>query len=620
MLKRFVAALLCLAMMLGCIACAENEAEGKYPTSWDLTQIYESVDDWYADYERALELAAEEESYRGMLNTPEGIYKAFDLSGENELNKICARLSFYCNLGSARMPADPVYAEMASKLSVLQSTLSQQNAYIDEEIFSMSMEEREALFSDPLLADYRYYFEYYLDPNEEPLSEETVVALSKISPALGYSGWLYQILNSSDIPFPTITMPDGSEVLLTDAQFTAIANNESYSHEFKYEALEMYLGRVKPFVNTFAALLEMCYQEYWGNAKINDFGSGLELALSSSDVEPEIYDMLLEAAHAGIEDYQRYLNLHKQGLGYDKQYFFDLNTTLSEYSISDIPYDTAVDTVREALQILGEEYIADYDLLMNSSVTDVYPAEGKAVGAFSTALTSDFLPFVLLNYVGVPNDVNTLAHEMGHSIYFLRSLRSQCPEYGAPSIFTNEVASTTNELLYYNYMIENAESEEERLFYQERQLTTFTATFFSQMILTEIEDWMHKQVEAGYGLNGEEISAKFGEVMRMYRGDAVDHPEIADCQWITIPHFYYNYYMYQYATSMCYAAAICQRITSGEEGAVEAYLNFLDLGSSAAPADLLRVAGVDPLKEETYQLAMDFFADMVDEYEELINK
>ena len=617
MLKRFIACMLCLVLLLAC-AQAETTAEGKYPTSWDMTQIYETPEDWYADYERAMALVPQMESYRGMLNTPEGIYKAFDLGNESELSKIFARLSFYCNLGSSRMPADPMYAEMASKLSMLQISIFQQNAYIDPEIFGMSLEEREALFSDPLLADYRYHFDQYLDPNEEPLSEETAIALSKLDAATGYSGWIYQILNYSDIPRPMITMPDGSEVPLTDALYSSIIYGDDYSQEFKAEAYEMELNRVRPYANTFAALLEQCYQEFWGAAQIKNYGSSLEFALSSSNVEPEIYEMLINAAHTGLEDYQRYLNLHKQALGLEKQYTFDLNTTTAEYSISDIPYDTAVDTVREALSILGDEYIADYDLLINSPVADVYPAEGKATGAFSTALTDEFLPFVLFNYVGVANDVNTLAHEMGHSIYFLRSLRSQCPEYGSPSIFTHEVASTTNELLYYHYMIENAASDEERLFYLERQLFTFTSTFFSQMILAEFEDWMHKQVEAGYGLNSEELFEKFAEIMNVYRGDAVERPEYANNVWITIPHFYYNYYVFQYSTAICYAAAICQRITSGEEGAAEAYLEFLNLGSSATPAELLRVAGVDPLKEESYQLAMDFFSDMVDEYELLI--
>ena len=617
MLKRFIAYILCLTLLLGC-AQAETTAEGKYPTSWDMTQIYETPEAWYADYDRAMALVPQMESYRGMLNTPEGIYKAFDLGNESELNKILARLNYYCNLGSSRMSADPMYSEMASKLSLLQISMFQQNAYMDSEIFSMSMEEREALFSDPLLADYRYYFNQYLDPNEEPLGEDTAIALSKIDSALGYSGLIYQILNYSDIPRPMITMPDGSEVPLTDALYSSIIYGENYSQEFKIEAYEMELNRVRPFANTFATLLEQCFQEYWGAAQIKNYDSSLEFALSSSDVEPEIYEMLINAAHAGLEDYQRYLNLHKQALGLEKQYTFDLNTTTAEYSISDISYDTAVDTVREALRILGDEYIADYDLLINSSVTDVYPAEGKNTGAFSTALTGEFLPFVLLNYVGVANNVNTLAHEMGHSIYFLRSLRSQCPEYGTPSIFTHEVASIANELLYYNYMIENAASEDELLFYLERQLFTFTSTFFSQMILAEFEDWMYKQVESGYSLNSEELSEKFGEIMNVYRGDAVEQPEYAKNVWITIPHFYYNYYVFQYSTAICYAAAICQRITSGEEGAVEAYLEFLNLGSSATPAELLRVAGVDPLQEESYQLAMDFFARMVDEYELLI--
>jgi len=617
-LNRFIAFIMCFMLAIGSVAHAQTPAEGKYPTSWDLTQIYETTEAWYADYERALELASTQSAYRGTLNTPEGIYNALDLGEESELNQLFYRLYYYCGLGISRTPSDPVFSDMYSKISMLASAISQQNAYIDEEIYSMSMEEREALFADPLLEDYGYYFKDYLDPEKEPLSEETMVALSQIGPAMGYGEQIFEILNSSEIPFPTIILPDGSEVSLTDAQYLAIIYNESYSQEFKLEAMETYFSRLRPFINTFAKLLEMNYQEYWGYAQINNYDSGLEYALASSDVEPEIYDMLIDAAHTGLEDYQRYLNLHKQALGLDKQYSFDLNSTLSEYSISDIPYDTAVDTVREALQVLGEEYIADYDLLMSSPVSDVYPADGKTTSVFSSSMSDDYLPFVLFNYIGIPDDVSAIAHELGHSIYSLRSLRSQCVEYENPTIFTHEVASTTNELLYYDYMMENAASDDERLFYLENLISTFTSTFFSQMIYAEFEDWMHKQVEAGNSLSGEGISAKYREVMRTYRGDAVELPEFADCYWTSISHFYSNYYVYQYATSVCYAAAICQRITGGEEGAVEAYLDFLDLGASAAPADLLRVAGVDPLKEESYQLAMDYFSDLVDEYESLI--
>lgn len=619
MLKRLIAFMMCLVLLVSA-ALAEAPAEGKYPTSWDLTQIYAATDDWYADYERAMALVPEEGLHRGTLHTPQGIYDAFDLGEEKELYRIYYRLYYYCSMGAERMPSDPVFADMCARMAALSSAISQETAYRDAEIYSLSLEQRQALFSDPLLADYAYYFKDYLDPQKQPLSEETAVALSQIGPSMGYGEWISSILNSSDIAFPMITLLDGSEAPLTYAQYTDIINDADYSREFKLEAMQMYMDRLRPFENTFAALLEMNHLEYWGYAQINQYESGLEYALGMDDIEIEIYDMLIDAVHEGLADYQRYLNLHKQALGLEEQYGFDLNQSLSEYSISDIPYDTAVDTVREALRVLGDDYIADYDLLMNSPVNDVYPAEGKSSGAFSTSSSKEFLPFTLFNYVGYPDDVSTIAHELGHSIYSLRALRNQCPEYAEPTTFTHEVASTTNELLYYNYMMQQAADEDERLFYLEKLILTFTSTFFTQTMFAEFEDWMHKQVEAGGGLNGAEVSEKYREIVQLYRGDTCEQPEFSDCYWIDVPHFFYNYYVYQYATSVTYAAAICQRIVSGEEGVVQAYLNFLDLGASASPAELLQAAGVDPLQEASYQLALDFFSGLVDEYERLVSE
>lgn len=615
MLKRIAVIILCLALLVGVV-----QAEEKYPTSWDLTLIYESAEDWYADFERAMELVPGEERYRGRLHTPEGIYEAFDLGDQSELHNLCRRLYFYCGLGLERCPSDPVYSDMIAKAATLDSAVSQATAYIDAEIYSLSMEEREALFADPLLAGWSYYFKDYLNPHKQPLSEETLVALSKIAPSKGYGERISDILDASDIPFPTITMPDGAEVELTDLQYRQITKSDSYSREFKYEAAEIHSRRVESFENTFAALLEMAVQEYWADAQIEQYDSCLQYALESEDVDPAIYDMLVEAAHRGITDYQRYLNLHKQALGLEKQYSFDMNQTVSEYSVSNIPYDEAVDSVREALRVLGDEYIADYDSLMTSPVNDVYPAEGKPTGAFSWSMDKELPIYAMFNYIGVEEDVSTIAHELGHSIYGLRSMRNQPGVYATPTIFTHEVASTTNELLYYTYKMENAVSDDEHLFYLERLLDMFSSAFFTQVRYAEFEDWLYKTVEAGGSLNGAELTEKYKELLKLYRGEAVETFDFSGYSWMTIPHLYYNYYVYQYASSASYAAAICQRIISGAEGAVDAYLEFLSLGGSASPAELLKVAGVDPLQEESYQLALDFFSNLVDEYEVLINK
>ena len=213
----------------------------------------------------------------------------------------------------------------------------------------------------------------------------------------------------------------------------------------------------------------------------------------------------------------------------------------------------------------------------------------------------------------------TLVHELGHAIYSSYSKDNQESIYAEPIIFTQEVASTTNELLYYSYMMEHAATEDERMFYLENMLSMFSGTFFLQALYAEFEDAMYQTVESGGALDAEALSDLWTELYQEYRGDTIESFPDSRYGWASIPHFYYNYYVYQYATSVAYAASICERITSGEERAVEDYLAFLKLGASGSPEELLAIAGVDPLDEETYQRALDFFNEMVDEYERLVD-
>ena len=275
--------------------------------------------------------------------------------------------------------------------------------------------------------------------------------------------------------------------------------------------------------------------------------------------------------------------------------------------------------MRQALSILGDEYLAYYDQLTHNGHTDVYPTDTKLTGALSYSMGMDVQPYILLNYVHTSTDVSTLAHEMGHSIYSCFAMESGNPFYSSPTIFTQEVASTTNELIYYRYKMENAATEEERLFYLEEMLYNFGGTFFIQALYAEFEDAMYKTVEAGGALDAEVLSDLWEELYQEYRADTVELLPEARYGWASIPHFHYNYYVYQYATSIAYAASICEGILNGEEGAVENYIAFLKAGASRSPAELLAIAGVDPLKEETYRRALDFFSGLVDEYEDLVD-
>ncbi|MGN0743075.1 MAG: M3 family metallopeptidase, partial [Candidatus Fimadaptatus sp.] len=585
MTKRIAAFLLALVMAMGCLTAL---AEGNtYPTKWDLTEIYASEDEWMADYDAVMEMLPQLESFRGTLNTAQGLYDYLQFFVVGELTRLENKLYLYANLGYSLDASDPVFSTLLARLDTLYSLESQYNAFAESEIFALPLETRQEIMSDPLLEPLAYYLEGYLDEDYEPFSEETNTALAILSPALGRAEDIFNIMTYVDLPDPIIEMPDGTTAELTDALYSQIVSSDDYDREFKALCNQTALTRPVDFINTFTALLESCIATNWAYAQLDNYETSREAALALSDVDPAIYDMVIEAAHEGAADYQRYLDIHRRTLGLEEQYGFDLADYISEYDPGMLPYDEAVLQVREALSVLGEDYIAHYDQLVSSNHIDAYSTDTKDTGAFSMSVGNEYQPYLLFNYEGYSTDVSTLAHEMGHAIYSEYSAENQSLVYASPTIFTQEVASTTNELLYYTYMMEHAATEDERLFYLENMLSMFAGTFFSQAWYAEFEDAAYQTVEAGYSLDAEELSDLWMELNETYRGDAVKTYPDYRYQWATIPHMYYNYYVYQYATSVAYAASICEYIASGDEGAVEDYLAFLKLGGSMDPADLL---------------------------------
>lgn len=618
-MQRKLSLLLALVLALGCCLPAALAEAGEYPTQWDLTKIYSSADEWQADYDKVIELIQGYEIYRGKLVDAPSILDYIEFTNLGDLTRLKDKLFLYADLGYSLNPSDSIYSNLVAKLTQLGSIESRMSAFSTPEIYALPLEKRQEIFSDPLLAPYAYALRDFVDPDYQHKSEDVLSTLAVLSPAQGRAATVFDILNSVDLPNPVIVDPDGNEIVLTEQKYLQIAHSDKYDRDFKGKCNEKLLTKYEPYVNTFAALLEANAAEIWAFAQIDNHDSSREAALDSSDVDPAIYDFLIAAAHKGAPDYRRYLSVHKRGLKLDEQYPFDMSDYVSDYSASDITYDMAVKTVREALSVLGEDYLAIYDEIIASGQLDVYPTGTKVSGAFSTMVGNEFLPYMLFNFAGIPDDVNTLAHEMGHSIYSYLSTENQNALYRSPTIFTHEVASITNELLYFNHMMNTAADDEEKLFYIENMLSMFSGTFFMQALYAEFEDTIYKTVEAGESLNAETISDLWRDLYLEYRGDGIKTFPNARYQWAAVPHFYYNYYVYQYATSVSYAASLCTSIMNGEEGAVEAYKNFLTLGNSQPPAELLKAAGIDPLDEETYQKALDYYGRLVDEYERLVD-
>lgn len=597
---------------------SQIEEAGKYPVTWDLDSVYASEEEWQADYDKAMEMLSGYDKFKGKLNNAETIKEYFDFAYFTELTRIQTKLWMYANLGNNLDATDGKFKNMLAKIENMDRIEDQKGAFADTEIFELSLEERKKIFSDPIFEGDEYWLKNYVDPDYEPLSEDEKMVASTLSMGMGYGEQIFSILNDVELPYPTIKMPGGSTQELTEECYYQIIGNPGYSDEFKAEANQVYLSRYKGFANTFAALLEENCSQAFAAAVLNNKETTLDDAFSDYDLDTGVFDMLIEAAHKGLPEYQRYLDLHAEGLGLEEQYSYNMSAPVSDYYRGKVSYDEAVDEVIDALSILGDDYIEHFTRIINSGHVDVYPAKNKTSGAFESRLSTEYLPWVLFNYSGYADDVSTIAHEMGHACYDLYSSESQKPGYQNPTIFTQEVASTTNELLYYNYMMNNAESDDEKLFYLECAISMYAGTFFTQMMYSEFEDYMYKVVESGEALDAEDLSDKWAELIKLYRGDSIKYCDDVRYQWASIPHLYYVYYVYQYSADVAYAASIAERISEGEPGAVTEYIEFLKKGNSASPVDLLSSAGIDPLSSETYDYALSYFTSLVDEYERLI--
>jgi len=616
-MKKVLALFLTFVFSLSVMVTAS--AESTLPTTWDLTSIYDSVDEWQADYDTVMEMLDNYEQYRGKLNNAQDIYDYLQFDYFTELTRLQSKLELYANLGSNLDSTDPVFAKLNAKLSAMNVKEAQLSAFADPEIFALSMEEREAIFSDPIFADYSYAVKKYTDPKSEPLGEEANKAIATISMALGYPYKAFERMEYVEMPYQTVTMPDGTVRKLTNEEYQNIIRSDEYSREFKAEVNKLYGSRTQNYINTMATLLEGNAKEAYARALLSHFETTREAQLYTYDVDPAVYDMLIECAHEGIEDYQRYYRAHARGLGLDEQYYFDMATYVSDFNPGKIEYEDAVAEVIDALSVLGEDYIEKFKTILSSGHVDVYPTDNKTTGAFEMQTSSEYLPWVLFNFNGYSDDVSTIAHEMGHAMYDALTTENQPKQNHKPTIFTQEVASTTNELIYYNYKMSHAANDDEKLYYLQNALDLFTGAFFGQVLFAEFEDYFYQMVEAGEALDGEALSDKYLELLNEYRGDSVTTFPETKYRWADIPHFYDVYYVYQYATSVTYAASIAEGILGGRENAVEDYLSFLKAGRSADPQTLLSIAGVDPLKEETYDAAMDYFKGLVDEYERLVD-
>lgn len=444
-------------------------------------------------------------------------------------------------------------------------------------------------------------------------AEENILA--QMSEVTGATNDIFTMLNNADIKFAEITDEDGDKVCVTHGNY--IRFMESHNRQVREDAYNAMYDSYKGLINTIASAYNYNTKNDVISSRIRKYPSARAAALSGDNIPGEVYDNLVSAVNRNLPSMHRYVELRKKMLGVDKLHMYDMYVPLIEIPDRKVSYEEGLDIMRRALEPLGSEYIEKMNQGISEGWIDVYENEGKTSGAYSFG-SYDSYPYILLNYTDTLKDVFTIIHEMGHSMHSRYTRDSQPYIYGSHSIFTAEVASTVNESLLIQYLLNNAEDTEMRKYLLNLHIEEFRTTLFRQTMFAEFEDMTHKAIEDGQVLTADWMCSIYDELNARYYGPAVEKDDTIKYEWARIPHFYNAFYVYKYATGYSAATAISGKILKEGKPAAGRYIDFLKTGESDYPIELLRIAGVDMSTPEPVEKAMDTFNSLLDEFEKLI--
>ena len=438
----------------------------------------------------------------------------------------------------------------------------------------------------------------------------------------GNQNTVYSIFADGEKPNPKITLSDGKEVELSPANYTGVRSVENRDDRSK--VFETFFNSYGDFKNTLGANIVGKVKKDWVYAKNRNYKSSLEYALNGDNLPPDVYTTLIEQINKSLPTLHRFLDIKKRMLGVDTLHYYDLYTSLVKKVDLKFTVEEGQQLILKALEPMNSEYVSTVKKSFDNRWIDFIPTEGKRSGAYSSGSAYDVHPYILMNWNDDYESVSTLAHELGHTMHSFYSNTNQPFAKADYSTFVAEIASTTNETLLNNYMIANVKSDEEKLFLLGSYLDLLRTTIFRQTSFAEFEFEIHNRIEQGQPLTGDDLCNIYYDIVKKYYGNDAGHcivdPYI-QYEWAYIPHFMgYNYYVFQYSTSLIYATAFAEKIMNEETTAVDSYYKILKGGSSKYAVDLIRDAGIDPLSSEPFELTMKKMNNVMDQIEEILNK
>lgn len=589
-----------------------NEVPEEY--TWNLKDMFESDEAWFAEYEALKEYPAKIAEYQGKLGkSAENLLAYYKL--DDELTVRLEKLYTYASCSCDQNMSNSKYQDFRGKAMNTGVELSSASAFATPEIMAISEDTLNSFYKEcPELETYRRSIYKIRRRAAHILSKEEESLLAASEEMASSASNIGGILRNADLKFPDVVDGEGNTHSLTNGSFVPL--EESSDRVLRKNTFDAYYGRYDELKNTIAMTLDGEFKQRNFYAKARKYSSTLEAALDQTEVPVEVYTNLIEAVHNNLDKMYKYVALRKKMLGVDELHMYDVYTPIVADAASAIGIDEAKETVLDALKVLGEDYTALLKEGFENRWIDVYENEGKRGGAYSTGSGLPH-PYVLLNHKDTLDCMFTLAHEMGHALHSYHSTKNQPINTADYVIFVAEVASTCNEVLLMRYLLGKTTDKTERAYLINHFLDSFKGTVYRQTMFAEFEMEIGKMSERGEALTAEALSQKYHELNKLYFGpDMVSDDGIA-LEWARIPHFFYNYYVFQYATGFSAAVAIANKILEEGEPAVAAYKKFLSGGGSSDPISLLKIAGVDMSSPEPVNSALKLFGELIEEMEEL---
>ncbi len=567
---------------------AREEIEEKY--KWNLTDIYKSPYEWEKDFNWLKENSEKIKEFEGKLVTAKDLLEClkFDEEIGIKLGKVYLYAMLSKDLDLSNSEANGRYDRVVS----LHAVIAEHSSFLAPEIQKIPDEQLlKFVEEEPGLKIYSHFFENLkrLKPHTLDTEKEKLLAMAQPISSAPYE--VFSLLENADLKFPEIEGEDGEPVQLSHGRYSSALFSPNRDYRKR-----VYKNYYKPFIehkNVLAALYSSNIKGSIFNAKARKHSSTLEAALFGNNIPTEIYENLIVSVKANLKPLHRWAEIKKKVLKLDELHPYDSYVTLFPAAQKKIKFEEGKKIVLKALEPLGKDYVTQLRFAFDNRWLDVFETKNKRSGAYSSGTTYGLHPFVLLNWNNTLNDVFTLAHEMGHCLHSYYTLENQPYPYADYTIFLAEIASTTNEALLLNYLIEKSDSQKERLFLMEKFLLNAVTTFYRQTRFAEFEKITHEIALNGGALTYDNLCEIYGKLYKEYWGETMIVDEEETYTWARVPHFYYNFYVYQYATGFAAAQAFSERILTEGETAVKDYLNFLKAGNSKYSIDILKDAGVD---------------------------